>query len=283
MTAFTFVLLKGDMHRKYSHNMYKNEENLTFWEHLDVLRNVLVRIVLVTVTATIIAFLCKDTLFKLLLAPKEPDFYIYQLFKRLGEAWNMPAMIPADFHIRLVSTQLTSQFMAHMNMSLYVGLLVAMPYILYQLYRFISPALYKNERHYTSRIVVCAYILFMAGVLLNYFLLFPLTLRFLAGYVVSTEVQPLITLESYTDTLMMLSLAMGVVFEIPVLSWLLARLGVLKVSMLTNNRRYAVVIILIIAAVITPTSDIFTLLLVSFPIYILYELSIVVVRKNGKS
>lgn len=263
--------------------MNRNEESLTFWDHLDVLRGVLIRIVLVTVTATIIAFLCKEELFKLLLAPKEPDFFIYKVFKRLGEAWNMPSMIPADFHISLVSTQLTSQFMAHMNISLYIGVLVAMPYIFYQLYRFISPALYQNERRYTSHIVFFAYVLFMAGVLLNYFLLFPLTLRFLAGYVVSTEVQPMITLDSYTDTLMMLSLAMGLVFEIPVVSWLLAKLVGLKVEMLTKNRRYAVVVVLVVAAVITPTSDIFTLFLVSVPIYILYEISILVVRRAGRS
>lgn len=260
--------------------MDKNDKNLTFWEHLDVLRGVLIHIIGVTVGAAVVAFLFKNELFRMVLAPKEPDFFIFRLFRKLGERWNLPSMIPDDFHIQLVSTQLTSQFMAHMNMSLYVGLLVVAPYILYQLYHFVMPALYRNERHYASRVVAFSYLLFMLGVLVNYFLLFPLTLRFLAGYVVSPEVEPMITLDSYTDTLMMLSLAMGLVFEIPVLSWLLAKFGILKAWMLARSRRYAVVVILLIAAIITPTSDIFTLLMVSIPIYILYEVSIIVVKKT---
>lgn len=262
--------------------MSNNANNLTFWEHLDELRGILIRIICVTLAAAIGAFLSKDVLFAAILAPKEPDFFIYRLFKALGEHWHIPSMIPADFHIRLVSTRLTSQFMAHMNLSVYTGVLVAAPYILYQLYHFISPALYRNERRYTAGVVFSSYILFMIGVLVNYFLLFPLTLRFLAGYVVSPEVQPLITLDSYISLLMTLSLAMGIVFEIPVLSWLLARTGILKSAMLTRSRRYAVVVILVIAAVITPTSDIFTLLMVSVPIYILYEISIIVVKRTEK-
>lgn len=263
--------------------MTENKADLTFWEHLDVLRGVLIRILCVTTLAAVAAFLFKDTLFDIILAPKAPDFFIYRFFRYLGETWHLPSMIPSEFHIRLVSTGLTSQFMAHINMALYAGLLMAAPYILYQFYLFVSPALYRRERRYTLRIVVCAYVLFMLGVVIDYFLLFPLTLRFLAGYVVSPEVEPMITLDSYTDTLMMLSLAMGLVFEIPVLSWLLARMGILKSGMLSRNRRYAVVVILIVAAVITPTSDIFTLLLVSVPIYILYEVSILVVRRSQVS
>lgn len=262
--------------------MNSEQNNLSFWDHLDVLRGVLIRIICVTLVAALGAFLSKDVLFSIILAPKEPDFLIFRLFRLLGERWHMPSMIPDEFHIKLVSTQLTSQFMAHMNMAIYAGILVAAPYILYQLYHFISPALYKNERRYTALVVSASYVLFMIGVLVNYFLLFPLTLRFLAGYVVSSEVQPMITLDSYTDILMMLSFAMGIVFEIPVLSWLLAKIGILKSSMLTRSRRYAIVIILVVAAIITPTSDIFTLLMVSIPIYVLYEISIIVVKRTEK-
>lgn len=262
--------------------MDHNSNNLTFWEHLDALRSVLIRILCVTAVAVVAAFLSKDVLFGVILAPKESDFFIYRLFRTLGAQWHIPAMMPGDFHIRLVSTQLTSQFMAHMNMAVCAGILVAFPYILYELYRFVSPALYKNERRYTVLVVGASYFLFMTGVLVDYFLLFPLTLRFLAGYVVSPEVEPMITLDSYTGILMTLSLAMGIVFEIPVLSWLLARFGILKSPMLARNRRYAVVITLVAAAVITPTSDIFTLLMVSVPIYILYEISILVVKRTEK-
>lgn len=253
---------------------------MSFWEHLDALRSVLVRIVCVSVVTALVAFCFKDELFTILLAPKEPDFMVYRLFRMLGERLALPSMVPENFHIQLVSTQLTSQFMAHMNVSLYAGLLVAAPYILYQLYHFVAPALYGNERRYAVRLVVWSYLLFMLGVLLSYFLLFPLTLRFLAGYVVSPEVQPMLTLDSYIDTLMMLSLTMGIVFEVPVLSWLLAKSGILKAWMLAGSRRYAIVVVLVVGAVITPTSDIFTLLLVSIPLYALFETSVFVVKKT---
>ncbi len=255
---------------------------LSFWEHLDILRGTLWRIVCVMVCFVILSFMFKEELFGVVLTPKSPDFCLYNALARWGREWNIPSMIPSPVHIRLVTTQLTSQFMAHINVSLYAGLLFSSPYIIYELYRFVSPALYLRERTYTVAIVCSGYVLFLLGVLLDYFLLFPLTLRFLAGYVVSVEVMPMITLESYLDTFMMLSLAMGVVFELPLLAWMLARMGVLKDSMLQRSRRYAVVGILIVAAVITPTSDIFTLLAVSLPIYVLYEISIWVVRVSQR-
>jgi sec-independent protein translocase protein TatC len=184
--------------------------------------------------------------------------------------------------VELISTRLTSQFMIHASTAFYAGLVVASPYVTYQVFRFISPALYERERGYASRVIILAFLLFFAGILLNYFLIFPLSFRFLATYQVAGEVRNLFTLASYAGTFVTLSLVMGLLFEIPVISWLLARLGLLTAGYMRRYRRHAVVSILIVAAIITPTTDIFTLLLVSLPVYLLYEASISIVRRAGR-
>lgn len=241
--------------------------DLTFWEHLDVLRGCLLRILGVSVAFGIAAFCMKDTLFAVLLAPKDGDFITYRLLHI------------EPFNIQLVNIGLTEQFMVHMKTALCVGALCASPYILYQLYRFISPALYSNERRYAVRAVGCSYVMFIVGVTINYFLVFPLTVHFLGTYQVSAEVMSMLSLESYIDTLLMMSLVFGLVFEIPVISGLLAVMGVLRADWMRKFRRHAIVAILIVAAVITPTSDIFTLLIVSLPIWLLYEVSIGIVKR----
>jgi len=157
-------------------------------------------------------------------------------------------------------------------------LLVASPYILYELFRFVSPGLYQNERRYALWIVGTAYVMFLVGTLVNYFVVFPLTVRFLGTYQVSPDVANMLTLQSYIDTLLGMSLVLGVVFELPVVCGLLGRLGLLTSTMMTQYRRHAIVAILIVAAVITPTTDVFTLFVVALPIYLLYEVSIVIVR-----
>ena len=168
-----------------------------------------------------------------------------------------------------------------MKTALCAGVLCTSPYILYQLFRFVSPALYDNERRYAVRVVGGGYTMFTLGVLVSYFLIFPLTFRFLGTYQVSGDVDNLISLDSYISTLVMMCIAMGIVFEIPILSWLFAKLGFLSADFMRKYRKHAIVIILVIAAVITPTSDVFTLSLVTLPMSRLYEVSIWIV-KNAK-
>ena len=237
---------------------------MTFWEHLEELRRVLLRCIAVVALFAVLAFVFKDEVFAVIFAPKSPDF--------------LPRFFGSSPDIQLINTELTRQFVIHMMTSFYVGVIVAAPYILYELYRFISPALYQNERRYSTPLVVSSYIMFMLGTLFSYFIVFPITFRFLGNYQVDSAVENLISLESYIDTLVFLSLAMGFVFEIPILSWLLGRLGILRRQQMQQYRRHAFVIILIIAAIITPTSDAFTLAIVGLPMYILYELSILLVR-----
>jgi sec-independent protein translocase protein TatC len=244
-------------------------QELTFWDHLDVLRGSIIRMLVVTALCAIVAFFFKDQLFAIVLAPKDSDFITYKL---LGTT---------PFNIHLVNVGLTEQFMVHMKTAFFFGLLCASPYVLYLLYKFIAPALYQKERYYGVRIVMGGYVMFMVGILVNYLLIFPLTVRFLATYQVSTDVQNLLSLQSYMDTMFMMSLIFGIVFEIPIISWLLALFGLLKAEWMRHYRRQAIVVILFVAAVITPTSDVFTLLIVSLPIWLLYESSIWIVQSTN--
>ena len=177
---------------------------------------------------------------------------------------------------------LTEQFMIHMKTAFYAGILVASPYIIYLLFGFVSPALYDNERKYATALVASGYGMFMLGTALNYLLIFPLTVRFLGTYQVSPDVANMLTLQSYMDTLIMMSLVMGIVFELPVVSWILGRMGLVNAGMMRSMRRHAIVAIFIVAAVITPTTDAFTLFVVALPIWLLYEVSIVIVTVNSK-
>ena len=253
-------------------------EKQSFWDHLDILRASLVKIAAVTAVFAVVAFFFKEALFSVILAPKDADFITYRwLYFFSGWVTDEQAQ---DFYVKLINTGLAQQFMIHMKVAMCTGILCASPYILYQLFRFVSPALYANERKYVVRVVGYGYIMFMVGVLISYFLIFPLTFRFLGTYQVSDQVENMISLQSYISTLLMMSLAMGIVFEIPILSWLFAKLGFISADFMRRYRRHAVVIILVVAAIITPTSDVFTLLLVSFPMWLLYEVSIWIVKRS---
>lgn len=259
-------------------NPPKTADELTFWGHLDVLRGCLIRVLAVTVACAVVVFLFKDQVFALLLAPKEPDFITFRWLHGVS-AWLFPEGGGMDpFRVKLINTGLAQQFLIHMQASLYVGVVCASPYIIYVLFRFVSPALYERERKYAYAVVGGGYVMFALGVLLNYLLIFPLTFRFLGTYQVSAEVDNLITLQSYMDTLAMMSLMLGVVFEIPIVAWLLAKFGLISSAMMAHFRRHAIVVILVVAAIITPTSDAFTLFLVAIPIWLLYEGSILLVR-----
>ena len=238
---------------------------MTFWDHLDELRSVIIRILVITVVAAIAAFCLKDELFAIVLAPRSSDFITYRL------------MGVEPFSIHLMNTGLTEQFMIHMKTSFYAGFLVASPYVIYLLFRFVSPALYDNERKYATALVSSGYLMFLLGTLLNYFLIFPLTVKFLGTYQVSEDVANMLTLQSYMDTLLMMSLMMGIVFELPVVSWLLGKMGLINAQMMQTWRKHAVVAILVVSAIITPTTDAFTLFVVALPIWLLYEMSIWIV------
>lgn len=255
------------------------EVKQTFWEHLDVLRSAIIKIVVAALLFGGIAFCFKETLFSIVLAPKYDDFLTYKLINRVGGLWGVAS---ENFSVQLINTSLAQQFIIHMRTALYAGLLCVSPYILYQLFRFISPALYTEEKKYVYRVMGFSYFMFLIGLLLSYFVIFPLTFRFLGTYQVCKDVVNMIAIDSYIATFMGMCLIMGLVFELPIICWLFAKLGFIDSTFLKKYRKHAIIIILVVAAIITPTSDVFTLLLVSIPMWILYEISIAIISKGHK-
>lgn len=257
--------------------MKNNSENLlTFGEHLDVLRKMLFRIIIVLVVLFISIFCFKEDIFMLLLAPAKNDFCLYRWVEGISSILNVNFSFD-EMDVRFISTELSSQFMVHITSSLYLALLLSSPYILYELFLFVSPALYDNERRYSVPILITVFILFAFGVLLSYFVLFPFSFRFLVSYQVDYMVENRITLVSYISTFATMTLLMGLVFQLPVISFILGKLGLITSYMLKECRKYAILLIAIIAAIITPP-DIVTCILVMGPLYLLYEFSIWIVE-----
>ncbi|MBR1838580.1 MAG: twin-arginine translocase subunit TatC [Bacteroidaceae bacterium] len=247
----------------------------TFWEHLDELRMVLWRCVVFTIVMTVVAFVFGEVLFDVILAPSHSDFIVYRVYAMLG--------FPVEaFHVDLVNTGLARQFVLHLEVAVYTGVLMASPYILYCIFHFVSPGLYTAERHYSRLALIAGWLMFLVGALVAYFLVFPLTFRFLGTYQVSAEIANYITLDSYLDTLFVMVGTLGLVFEFPLLCYVLSRLGLIQSQQLQRYHRHAITAVVILAAVITPTGDPFTLALTSLPMLLLYELSIVVVKRSEK-
>lgn len=261
--------------------MKEQNENelLTFGGHLEVFRQMLFRILGVAGVLAVIVFCFKDMTWQLLLAPSEWDFVTYQWIEQVIQLWSADFHFE-EWHVDLIATDLSSQFMTHITTAIYLGLLGASPYILYELFRFISPALYENERKYSVQVVVIIYVLFMVGVLMSYYVLFPISFRFLGTYSVAARVHSTITLDSYVTTFVSLTLVMGLVFQLPVIAFALAKLGFITSDMLATYRKHAALAIMTLAAIITPP-DIMTLVLVTIPLYLLYEVSIRVVAWVG--
>ena len=256
------------------------QEKASFWDHLHVLRGVLLRALGLALLLSTAAFCLKDVLFAIVLAPQKADFITYRL---LDSAARMAGIADGlgDFHVELISTGLARQFMIHMKVAFAFGLILASPYIVSSLYGFIAPGLYSAEKAYARRFAAWGYLLFALGACVSYFLIFPLTFRFLGTYQVDASISNLITLDSYVGTLTSLTLALGVVFELPVAAWLAARMGLLTARRLRSVRRHAIVAIFVVAGIITPTSDVFTLMLVALPMWALYEVSVVIVARTA--
>ena len=256
-------------------------QEMSFWDHIDALRAVLIRIVVALVLATIALFCVMPYLFdNVILAPCNGDFPLYRLFERMTSSvsW-LPQFSTEGFHVDLINIKLASQFFIHMSTSFWLALVLTFPLVLYELWTFVAPALYPNEKRGVKMAFFIGCLMFYVGVMVGYFVVFPVTLRFLADYHVSQMVPNQISLDSYMDTFLMLIFVMGLIFELPLVAWLLGTLGVLHRSFFSTYRRHAIVTLMALAAVITPTGDPFTLMVVFLPIYLLYEVSAYLVPK----
>ena len=239
---------------------------MTFWDHLDVLRVSVFRIATVLVAVAIGLFAFKDFLFDdLILAPSKSDFFLYK--------W-----VGADFSLSLVNIEVTAQFMIHMKMALLCALVLTCPYIIYQIWKFIAPALYDNERKTVGKAFLFASVLFYIGVAVGYMFIFPLMLNFFADYQVSSDVPNMFSLSSYISLLTAMVVTFGIVFEFPTIVALLSALGILRKGIMRKYRRHAICAVVILAAVITPSGDPFSLAVVALPLYLLYEFSVFICK-----
>ena len=256
------------------------DKELTFWDHLDELRKVLIRVLVVWFVLAVAYFAAMPWLFdRVILAPCNNDFIFYDLLRFIGEKLDLrDEFFTQEFHVKLVNINLAAPFLIHMSTAFWMSVVTAMPYLFYEVWRFISPALYPNEMRRVRKAMAIGTVMFFVGVLLGYFMVYPLTLRFLSTYQLSGLIENQISLNSYIDNFMMLNLCMGAAFELPLLAWLLSLLGLVNKAFLRKYRRHAAVVIVILAAVITPTGDPFTLSVVAIPLYLLYELSILMIK-----
>ena len=243
---------------------------MTFWDHLDVLRAIIFRSALVLLLTVIGLFAFKDFLFDgLLLAPSKSDFFLYK--------W-----IGTDFSLSLVNIEMTAQFMIHMKMAFYCAIVLTCPYLIYQVWKFIAPALYENEKKKVRNAFLFASGLFYFGVAVGFLLIFPLMLNFFADYQVSSSVPNMFSLSSYISLLTSMVFTFGIVFEFPVIVALLSAIGILRRQTMQKYRRHAICIIVILAAVITPSGDPFSLAVVAIPLYLLYEFSVLICKSEAK-
>ncbi len=258
------------------------DRELTFWEHLDVLRWALARIVGLWFVLAIGFFIAMPYIFDpVIMGPCHDNFVFYAFLRKIGEMFNLTGdFFTQRFDIKLQNINLAAPFFVHLTTSFVLSIVILVPYIFWEIWLFIRPALYPNEAAGVRKALLLGNIMFYIGMAVGYFVVYPLALRFLSTYDLSDNIDTLISLNSYIDNFMMLVLAMGIAFELPLVTWLLSLFGLLTRSTLREYRRHALVVIVIASAIITPTGDPFTLTAVALPLYALYELSIFMVKED---
>lgn len=259
-----------------------HNSEMTFWEHLAQLRGVLLRVGITVVVLGVVLFLCMPWIFdNLILWPCRQDFPLYSWMSFLhGDGEFLPDMADTNFSVTLINIKLGTQLMTHLSASLWLALAISFPIAVYQLWSFVSPGLYPHERAGARKGFLFGNVMFYLGLAVGYFIVFPLALRFLSQYQLSPTIHNQLTLDSYMDNFYTVVVSMGLVFELPLLAWMLGKAGVLKRSFFSRFRRHAIFGCTVLAAIITPTSDLFTLLIVFIPIYTLWELSARLVPKE---
>lgn len=264
-------------------NKKNDETQMSFLDHLEALRWHIMRSLIVVMFTTIIVFLNKKFVFDdIIFAPKNLNFWTYGFLCRIGKFFSMEdSLCFSDMGFTLTNINMSSQFLLHLQVSFIIGLILASPYVLWEVWRFIKPALYDKERKYATGFVIYSSLLFLTGILFGYYLIVPFSITFLGNYAVSEQVKNTINLESYIDTLSMLVLSSGLIFEMPMVVYLLSKIGLLTPNFMRTYRRHAVVIIMVVGAIITPP-DVMSQILISLPLYLLYELSIFISAKVNK-
>jgi sec-independent protein translocase protein TatC len=256
--------------------------NMTFLEHLEQLRWHLIRAFASVIIVAIVAFVFSDIVFNhIILAPKNPDFFTNKILCLLGDKVNISKLCINSEPFQIINIKMAGQFTIHITISIFAGIIIAFPYIFWEFWNFIKPALYENELKHSRGAVTISSLLFLLGILFGYFVIAPLSIHFLGSYNVSDQVLNQINLKSYIGTVTSVTLAAGVIFELPILIFFLSKAGLVTPEFLRKYRRHAIIIVMVLAATITPP-DIFSLVLVTFPLIILYEAGIVISKKVVK-
>ncbi len=256
------------------------EGAMSFWDHLEVLRWALFRSACVLAVIMVGTFIAMPYIFdRFILAPTSNDFFTYRWLNAIGKGF---VKLSPDFDVQIININVASQFMTHISTSVSMAAVIAFPYFIWEIWKFIEPALFEDEVKHLRPAFLGGTLMFYIGCAIGYVLVFPFTFRFLVEYNLSPNITNQINLQSYIDNFTMLILVMGIVFEMPLLAWLLSLFGILRKSLLREYKRHAIVALLIAAAIITPSGDPFTLMLVFIPLYVLYELSILVVKDKQR-
>jgi sec-independent protein translocase protein TatC len=263
--------------------LLEKKDNMTFWEHADELRMRLIWSFIAITVFSVVAFFFKDIIFdQIILGPKSKDFITYKWFCKLGQLIHSDSLCIGDLKFSLINLDLGGQFRWHILISFIAGLIISFPFIAYQLWLFIKPALKPNELKYSRLMTFYITLLFIMGTLFGYYIISPLTINFLANYELSSEIHNQITIGSYISTAVILPLITGLVFELLVLVYFLTKISILSPSFLRKYRKHSFIFILILAAIITPSTDAFTMFVVALPIYLLFELSIFISKISYK-
>lgn len=258
------------------------EKEMTFWQHLEELRWHVVRSVIAIAVMATLAFLNRSIIFDdIILAPNDPDFLTNRFFCWLGKAIHFGNLCIDTQKLKIINFNMSGQFMTHIQISMVAGLVLATPYVVWEFWRFIKPALKPKERRYASLAVFIISFLFFLGVLFGYYVMVPMTVNFFGTYYVSASIENNISLASFISTVVSATMSCGAVFELPVFVFFLAKVGILTPGFMKRTRKYSIVIILILGAIITPP-DVFSQILVSIPLYILFEFSIWVAKFAAK-
>lgn len=264
-------------------NKKKNPaDEMSFLEHLEELRWHIIRAFLAIIILSIVAFLNKHFIFDtVIFKPKTPEFWTNRMFARFADLTGMESLRINTTDLKLISFKMAANFMTHVWTSIIVGMILASPYVIYELWRFISPALYEKERKNSTGAVFYMSVLFILGVLFGYFLIVPLSVDFLGSYTISTEVANQINMQSYIGTVTSITLAAGIIFELPIFVYFLSKVGILTPGLMKHYRRHAYVVLLLLSAIITPP-DIFSQIMVCLPLVLLYELGIIISKRVRK-
>jgi sec-independent protein translocase protein TatC len=255
------------------------EAEMSFFDHIDILRKHLLRALAVVTLFVCVAFYFTDFIWQsIIMAPKSPSFWTYRMGCKLVE---MFPSIGNDFCItkidaKIINNEMSGQFTLQMNSCIMAGLILGVPYILFEVWLFIKPALLEAERKSASGFVLFASLLFLVGISFGYYLIAPFSINFLINFTVDRSIENMFTIDSYLSTLLTLTLGSGIIFQLPVVIYILSKLGVMTPQFMRKSRRYAAVLILIVAAVVTPTADPYTMMIVALPLFLLYELSIMI-------